>query len=79
MIAAADLGTQLFIRNKRPEDMTQFAPERTLLFVHGATLPSEVTFDHPLEGLSWMDHIAQHGWDVYPFGCAWLRSIDASA
>ncbi|WP_082145789.1 alpha/beta hydrolase [Microvirga massiliensis] len=62
---AADPGTQLFVRNKRPEDTTQFAPERTLLFVHGATLPSEATFDFPLAGLSWMDFIAQHGWDVY--------------
>jgi pimeloyl-ACP methyl ester carboxylesterase len=65
MIAAADPGTQLFVRNKRPEDMKDFASERTLLFVHGSTLPSEVTFDFPLEGLSWMDYIAQRGWDVY--------------
>src|SRR5882672_9147122 len=27
--------------------------------------PAEATFDLPLEGLSWMDYIAQHGWDVY--------------
>jgi pimeloyl-ACP methyl ester carboxylesterase len=36
-----------------------------LLFVHGATQPAEGTFDLSLEGLSWMDYIARHGWDVY--------------
>jgi pimeloyl-ACP methyl ester carboxylesterase len=65
MIDAADPGIKLYVRNKRPEDMRQFTSEKTLLFVHGATLPSEVTFDFPLDGLSWMDYIARHGWDVY--------------
>src|SRR5262249_9043084 len=31
----------------------------------GATQPAEATFDLPLEGMSWMDYIAQRGWDVY--------------
>jgi pimeloyl-ACP methyl ester carboxylesterase len=64
-IEAADPGIKLFVRNKRPEDMSHFASDKTLLFVHGITLPSEATFDFPVEGLSWMDYIAQHGWDVY--------------
>jgi len=45
--------------------LLQFTSEKTLLFVHGATQPAEATFDLPLEGSSWMDYIAQHGWDVY--------------
>jgi pimeloyl-ACP methyl ester carboxylesterase len=65
MIEAADPGIKLYVRNKRPEDMKQFTSEKTLLFVHGATQPAEATFDLPLEGLSWMDYVAQHGWDVY--------------
>ncbi len=65
MIDAVDPGIKLYVRNKRPEDLKQFRSEKTLLFVHGATQPSEATFDLPLEGLSWMDYIAQHGWDVY--------------
>jgi hypothetical protein len=65
MIDAADPGIKLYIRNKRTEDLKQFTSERTLLFVHGATQPSEATFDLPLDGLSWMDYIAQHGCDVY--------------
>jgi pimeloyl-ACP methyl ester carboxylesterase len=65
MVDAADSGMKLYLRNKHPEDMQRFLPERTLLFVHGARLPAEVTFDLPLEGLSWMDYVARHGWDVY--------------
>jgi pimeloyl-ACP methyl ester carboxylesterase len=65
MIDAADPGIKLFVRNKRAEDLKQFTSDQTLLFVHGATQPAETTFDLPLEGLSWMDYIAQHGWDVY--------------
>jgi pimeloyl-ACP methyl ester carboxylesterase len=65
MIEAADPGTQLYVRNKRPAEMNRFTSEKTLLFVHGITIPAEVTFDFPLAGRSWMDYIAQHGWDVY--------------
>jgi pimeloyl-ACP methyl ester carboxylesterase len=65
MIDAAEPGIKLYVRNKRSEDLKQFTSERTLLFVHGASQPAEATFDLPLEGLSWMDYIARHGWDVY--------------
>jgi len=65
LIDAADPGIRLYVRNKRPEEMNQFRSEKTLLYVHGATQPSEATFDLQLEGLSWMDYIAQRGWDVY--------------
>jgi pimeloyl-ACP methyl ester carboxylesterase len=65
MIDAADPNIKLYIRNKRPEEMTEFKSEKTLLFVHGASQPAEATFDLSLEGLSWMDYIARRGWDVY--------------
>lgn len=61
MIDAADPGIKLYVRNKRPEKMTQFTSQNTLLFVHGGTLPSGPTFDFPLEGFSWMDYVAQRG------------------
>jgi pimeloyl-ACP methyl ester carboxylesterase len=64
-IQAADPGIKLYVRNKHPGDVQQFTSEKTLLFVHGATQPAEATFDLELNGLSWMDYIAQHGWDVY--------------
>ena len=53
------------MRNKRPADMTTFRPERTLLFVHGATYPAHAAFDLKLDGLSWMEYIAARGYDVY--------------
>jgi pimeloyl-ACP methyl ester carboxylesterase len=58
-------GIDLYVRNKRPADMRTFASGRILLYVHGATYPSETAFDLPLDGLSWMDYIACQGWDVY--------------
>ena len=64
-IPSRDAGIQLYVRNKRPHAMTTFTPDRILLFVHGATYPAETAFDLELDGLSWMDYIAQHGYDVY--------------
>jgi pimeloyl-ACP methyl ester carboxylesterase len=65
MVPAGDAGIELFLRNKRPETLTAFAPGRTLLMVHGATYPAHTAFDLPLGGLSWMDYIAGRGFDVW--------------
>ena len=64
-IASDTPGISLYIRNKRATDLKAFTPQRTLLYVHGATYPSETAFDLPLDGMSWMDYIACQGWDVY--------------
>jgi len=63
MVDAADPGIQLYMRNKHPADMAQVPEGRILLYVHGATQPSEATFDLALEGVSWMEAIAAAGWD----------------
>jgi len=65
MVPAKDSGLQLYVRNKRPQGMTQFSPEKTVVFVHGATYPAHTAFDLQLAGQSWMDHIASRGFDVY--------------
>ena len=65
MVPSSDPGIEIYVRNKRPADMTSFRPERTLLYVHGSTYPSSTAFDLQLDGLSWMDYIAQRGYDVY--------------
>lgn len=65
MVPARDAGIEIFVRNKRPETLTGFAPGRTLLMVHGATYPASTAFDLPLGGLSWMDYIAGRGFDVW--------------
>src|SRR5258705_2481953 len=65
MKVPSDPGIEIYLRNKRPADMTSFRPERTLLFVHGATYPAHAAFDLALDGQSWMDYIASRGYDVY--------------
>jgi len=42
MIQSRDPGIQLYVRNKRPDGMTQFSGEKTLLYVHGTSLDSHV-------------------------------------
>ena len=64
-IASEIPGVSLFVREKHPAGMTRFSPERTVLFVHGATYPAETAFDLSLGGFSWMDFIARRGFDVF--------------
>jgi pimeloyl-ACP methyl ester carboxylesterase len=65
MVPARDPGIDLYVRNKRLESMSQFSSDKTVVFVHGATYPAETAFDLQLAGKSWMDHIAERGYDVY--------------
>ncbi len=65
MVPTADAGISVYVRNKHPHGMSSFRPEKTVLFVHGSTYPAETSFDLPLDGMSWMDYIAQHGYDVW--------------
>jgi pimeloyl-ACP methyl ester carboxylesterase len=65
MVKSPDSGIEIYVRNKRPADMTAFRPERTVLYVHGATYPSETAFDLKLDGISWMEYIAARGYDVW--------------
>lgn len=64
-VASEMPGISLYVREKHPADMTRFTPERTVLFVHGATYPAETAFDLALGGFSWMDFIARRGFDVF--------------
>ena len=41
------------------------APDRVVLFVHGAGTPAEVAFDTPIGDHSWMAHLAAAGFDVF--------------
>jgi pimeloyl-ACP methyl ester carboxylesterase len=53
------------VRNKRPSGARTFPAEKILLYVPGATYPSETAFDLPIDGVSMMDLIAVRGYDVY--------------
>ena len=65
MVKSPDAGVEIFVRNKRPAAMTTFRPERTVLFVHGATYPAHTSFDLKLDGRSWMDYINGAGKPYY--------------
>ena len=65
MVPAVDPGINLYVRNKHPEGVKKFNSDNILLFVHGSTYPAETAFDLKLAGVSWMEFIAQHGYDVY--------------
>ena len=65
MVPSTDTGISLYVRNKRPAGIDKFDQKKILLFVHGSTYPAETAFDLKLNGLSWMDYIASHGYDVY--------------
>ena len=41
------------------------APDRVVLFVHGAGTPAEVAFDTPHGTHSWMAYLAEAGFDVF--------------
>ena len=64
MVKMADPGIQIYVRNKRPANMTNFRPAdgalRPLL-----DYPSKTAFDLKLDGLSWMEYIASRGYDVW--------------
>jgi pimeloyl-ACP methyl ester carboxylesterase len=41
------------------------APDRVVLFIHGAGTPAEVAFDVPYQDYSWMAYLAEAGFDVF--------------
>lgn len=64
-IQSVDTDIELYIRNKRPAEMTEFKPETTIVMVHGATFSSGSLYDVPLGGFSFMDYLANAGFDVF--------------
>lgn len=69
MLSMGDGDLSVFLRNKRRADAPTGRADRTVLFVHGATYTSTVTFDFPADGKSWMDFLAEAGFDC------WLMDI----
>lgn len=65
-IDSSEPGCQVYLRNKRRGDLSEtHDAARTVLFVHGATYASTFTFDYEIEGASWMDQMAQQGFDTW--------------
>lgn len=58
-------GIDLYVRNKRPKGLGRFTPEKTIVMVHGATFSSGSLYDVPFGGMSFMDYLADGGYDVF--------------
>ncbi|MFB0843312.1 alpha/beta hydrolase [Paenibacillus oleatilyticus] len=58
-------GIELSIRNKRPASMDTFSNEKAIVMVHGATYPIGSLYDVELDGFTFLDYLARHGYDVY--------------
>ncbi|MEP6697464.1 MAG: alpha/beta fold hydrolase [Pseudonocardiales bacterium] len=59
---------QLYVRERVQASVALTSPSfsrRVVLFVHGATIPSEVYFDAQYQDYSWMAYLAQAGLDVF--------------
>lgn len=65
MLQSSDPALKIYVRNKYTEGRSSFTADKVVLFVHGATYPAETGFDINLPGGSWMDYVAQRGYDVY--------------
>lgn len=67
-IAGGAPGVELHVRHKRLSGMPAPTPDKVVVFVHGATYPGSVAFDHAMfGGGSWLDYLALHGFDAYLF------------
>lgn len=64
-IASDTPGIELFLRNVRQETLTRFGSDRTILYIHGSTQPSEAVFDLRAGGASAAEQLAARGYDVW--------------
>ncbi len=57
--------TRLYVREVAPASSRIPAANRVVLFVHGSGTPAEVTFDVRYKDYSWMQYLANAGFDVF--------------
>lgn len=68
LIAGGVPGVEIHVRNKRLQSLDSPDEEKVVVFIHGATYPGSVAFDHAMfGGGSWLDYLALHGFDTYLF------------
>jgi pimeloyl-ACP methyl ester carboxylesterase len=65
--AIAGQAAEIYVREKvlAGPALRSTAPDRIVLFVHGAGTPAEVAFDVPYQDYSWMAYLARAGYDVF--------------
>ena len=64
-IHSARGGYEVLLRNKTAMTKKASDDQNPVLFVHGATYGSTDTFDYRIGGYSWMDMLAQQGFDAW--------------
>jgi len=75
LIDGLDPGIKLHIRERVLPSLKNFSKDNIVLFVHGATYPSPSMFDLNVKGYSFMEYLAQHGYDTF---CLDIRGYGAS-
>src|SRR6267143_218279 len=66
--AIAGQTAQIYVRERVQAGVALRAAastDRVVLFVHGAGTPAEVAFDVPYQDYSWMEYLAQAGFDTF--------------
>ena len=65
LVQGRDPGIKLFVREKRLTHLPKITKENVVLFVHGIPSPASTIFDLAIPGYSWMDHVAERGFDAF--------------
>ncbi|MEJ8814287.1 alpha/beta fold hydrolase [Variovorax ureilyticus] len=67
-VPGIDPAVTIHLRHKRLAGDLPRGEHPVVIFVHGATYPGTVVFDHAMfGGGSWLDYMAVHGFDAYSF------------
>ncbi len=65
LVQGRDQGVKLFVREKRLSNLPKITKENVVLFVHGLPGPGSVIFDLALPGYSWLEYVAERGFDAF--------------
>ncbi|MDE2179785.1 MAG: alpha/beta fold hydrolase [candidate division NC10 bacterium] len=65
LVQGRDQGVKLFVREKRLTNLPKIAKENAVLFIHGLPGPASVIFDLAVPGYSWLEYMAERGFDAF--------------
>lgn len=65
LVQGRDQGVKLFVREKRLENLPKITRDNVVLFVHGIPSPASIVFDLSIPGYSWLDYVAERGFDTF--------------
>jgi pimeloyl-ACP methyl ester carboxylesterase len=65
LVQGRDQGIKLFVREKRLANLPKISRDNVVLFVHGVPSPASVIFDLAVPGYSWVDYVAERGFDAF--------------